>query len=39
MAELTGKRIAVLAAKGVEQVELEEPRKAVEAAVRLFAGG
>jgi protease I len=32
MAELTGKRIAVLAAKGVEQVELEEPRKAVEAA-------
>src|SRR3954466_9867046 len=32
MAELTGKRIAVLAAKGVEQVELEEPRKAVDAA-------
>jgi protease I len=32
MAELTGKRIAVLAAKGVEQVELEGPRKAVEAA-------
>ena len=32
MAELTGKRIAVLAAKGVERVELEEPRKAVEAA-------
>jgi protease I len=31
MAELTGKRIAVLAAKGVEQVELEEPRKAVDA--------
>jgi protease I len=30
MADLTGKRIAVLAAKGVEQVELEEPRKAVE---------
>ena len=32
MAELTGKRIAVLAAKGVERVELEEPRKALEAA-------
>ena len=32
MAELTGKRIAVLVAKGVEQVELEEPRKAVDAA-------
>ncbi len=33
MAEsLNGKRIAFLATKGVEQVELEEPRKAVEGA-------
>ena len=32
MAELTGKTIALLAAKGVESIELEEPRKAVEAA-------
>ncbi|MEI4274138.1 type 1 glutamine amidotransferase domain-containing protein [Klenkia sp. LSe6-5] len=32
MAELTGKTIAILAAKGVEQIELDEPRKAVEAA-------
>lgn len=30
--ELQGKTIAILAADGVEQVELEEPRKAVEAA-------
>jgi protease I len=27
--DLSGKRIAILAAKGVEQVELEEPREAV----------
>ena len=32
MAELTGKTIAILAAQGVEQIELDEPRKAVEAA-------
>ncbi len=30
--ELTGKRIAILAADGVEQVELEQPRMAVTAA-------
>jgi protease I len=30
--ELKGKRIAILAADGVEQVELEKPREAVEAA-------
>ena len=30
--ELNGKRIALLAADGVEQVELDEPRKAVEEA-------
>ena len=30
--ELNGKRIALLAADGVEQVELDEPRKAVEQA-------
>ena len=30
--ELQGKRIAILAATGVEQVELEKPREAVEAA-------
>jgi len=30
--KLTGKRIAILAADGVEQVELTEPRKALEAA-------
>ena len=30
--ELQGKRIAILAATGVEQVELEQPRDAVEAA-------
>jgi protease I len=30
MAALTGRRIAILAADGVEQVELVEPRKAVE---------
>ena len=30
--ELQGKKIAILAADGVEQVELEEPRKAVESA-------
>ncbi len=30
--ELTGRRVAILAAAGVEQVELVEPRKAVEAA-------
>jgi protease I len=30
--ELKGKKIAILAADGVEQVELEEPRKAVEEA-------
>jgi protease I len=30
--ELTGRRVAILAAEGVEQVELVEPRKAVEAA-------
>jgi protease I len=30
--ELTGKRIAILATDGVEQVELTEPRKAVERA-------
>jgi protease I len=30
--ELQGKRIAILAADGVEQVELEKPREAVEAA-------
>ncbi len=30
--ELTGKKIAILAADGVEQVEFTEPRKAVEAA-------
>lgn len=28
--ELSGRRIAILAASGVEQVELEQPRKAVE---------
>jgi len=32
MAELTGKTIAVLAAQGVERVELEEPRAALQAA-------
>ena len=32
MAELTGKTIAVLAAKGVERIELVEPRAAVDAA-------
>jgi protease I len=32
MASLEGKRVAFLAAEGVEQVELEEPRKAVEEA-------
>jgi deglycase len=31
-AELQGKRIAILAATGVEQVELEKPRQAVESA-------
>ena len=31
-AELRGRRIAILAAEGVEQVELEEPRKAVQEA-------
>jgi protease I len=30
--ELQGKRIAILAATGVEQVELEQPREAVESA-------
>jgi protease I len=30
--ELNGKKIAILAADGVEQIELEEPKKAVEAA-------
>ena len=30
--ELQGKRIAILAATGVEQVELEKPREAVESA-------
>ena len=30
--ELNGKKIAIIAADGVEQVELEEPRKAVEEA-------
>src|SRR5690348_10577966 len=30
--ELDGRRIAILAADGVERIELEEPRKAVEAA-------
>jgi protease I len=30
--ELDGRRVAILAADGVEQVELEEPRRAVEAA-------
>jgi len=30
--ELGGRRIAILAADGVERIELEEPRKAVEAA-------
>jgi protease I len=30
--ELTGKKIAILAADGVEQVELEQPRDAVQAA-------
>ena len=30
--ELNGKRVAFLAADGVEQVELDEPRKAVEEA-------
>jgi protease I len=30
--DLSGKRIAILATKGVEQVELEEPRRAVEEA-------
>ena len=30
--ELNGKRVAVLAADGVEQIELDEPRKAVEQA-------
>jgi protease I len=28
--QLTGRRVAILAADGVEQVELTEPRKAVE---------
>jgi protease I len=32
MAELTGKKVAILAADGVEQVELEQPREAVEQA-------
>jgi protease I len=32
MAKLNGKRVAILAADGVEQVELIEPRKAVEEA-------
>ncbi len=32
MAELTGKTIALLAAKGVESIELEQPRAALEAA-------
>src|SRR5438045_1905838 len=32
MADLSGKKIAVLATDGVEQVELTEPRKALEAA-------
>jgi len=30
--ELQGKTIAILAANGVEQVELEQPRQAVQAA-------
>lgn len=30
--ELNGKRVAILAADGVEQVELDEPRKAIEEA-------
>ena len=30
--ELSGRRVAILAAEGVEQVELVEPRKPVEAA-------
>jgi protease I len=30
--ELQGKTIAILAADGVEQVELEQPRQAVQAA-------
>lgn len=30
--ELRGRRVAILAADGVERIELEEPRKAVEAA-------
>jgi protease I len=32
MADLNGKRIAILATDGVEEVELEEPRKALEQA-------
>lgn len=28
--KLNGKRVAILAADGVEQVELEEPRRALE---------
>ena len=30
--ELQGKAVAILAADGVEQVELEQPRRAVQAA-------
>ena len=30
MAQLQGRRIAILAADGVEQVELEQPRQAVQ---------
>ena len=37
-AELRGRRIAILAAEGVEQVELEEPRKAVQEAGAVTAG-
>jgi len=32
MHELDGKRVAILAEKGVEQVELTEPKKALEQA-------
>jgi protease I len=30
--ELTGRRVAILAADGVERVELEQPRKALDGA-------
>ncbi|CAN5550667.1 hypothetical protein BH20ACT19_BH20ACT19_10430 [soil metagenome] len=37
--ELKGQKIAILAADGVEQVELEEPRDAVQGAGARNAGG